>query len=159
MTTTKMIEIRPLGYSDLPQVIAIERRAFTTPWSLAMFVLEVSKPSGICLAAVDGETGRLVGYLILSRYDTVWHLMNVAVDPARQRQGIAQRLLEQMIERAGPDELYTLEVRTSNATAIRLYERFGFRSAGTRPRYYRDTGEDALIMWRTADEISTPGAA
>ena len=43
--------IRPLGYSDLPQVIAIERRAFPTPWSLAMFVLELSKPSGVCLAA------------------------------------------------------------------------------------------------------------
>ena len=48
--------IRPLGYSDLPQVIGIERRAFTAPWSLAMFVLELSKPSGLCLAAVDGET-------------------------------------------------------------------------------------------------------
>jgi ribosomal-protein-alanine N-acetyltransferase len=156
---TPNIEIRALGYSDLPQVIAIERRAFTMPWSLTMFVLEVSKPSGLCLAALDNDSGRLVGYLILSRYDTVWHLMNVAVDPVRQRQGIARALLEQMIERAGPDEQYTLEVRTSNAHAIRLYEEFGFRSAGRRPRYYRDTGEDAVIMWRTADEISTPGAA
>jgi ribosomal-protein-alanine N-acetyltransferase len=153
------IEIRPLGYSDLPQVIAIERRAFTTPWSLAMFVLELSKPSGLCLAAVDADRGRLAGYLVLSRYDTVWHLMNVAVDPARQNQGIGRQLLEQMIERAGVEEQYTLEVRTSNAPAIRLYESFGFRSAGKRPRYYRDTGEDAVIMWRTVDQISTPGAA
>ncbi len=81
------IEIRRLTYSDLPHVIAIERRAFPTPWSLSMFVLELSKPSGICLAAVADE--RVVGYLICSRYDTVWHLMNVAVDPARRRQGIA----------------------------------------------------------------------
>jgi ribosomal-protein-alanine N-acetyltransferase len=157
--TPAPIEIRPLGYSDLPQVIAIERRAFTTPWSLAMFVLELSKPSGLCLAAVDADRGRLAGYLVLSRYDTVWHLMNVAVDPARQNQGIGRQLLEQMIERAGVEEQYTLEVRTSNAPAIRLYERFGFRSAGKRPRYYRDTGEDAVIMWRTVDQISTPGAA
>jgi ribosomal-protein-alanine N-acetyltransferase len=157
--TPPKITIRQLGYSDLPQVIAIERRAFVTPWSLAMFVLEVSKPSGLCLAAIDPVTGRLTGYAILSRYDTVWHLMNIAVDPARQRQGIASQLLEAMIEQAGPEEQYTLEVRTSNAGAIMLYERFGFRSAGTRPRYYRDTGEDAVIMWRTADEISTPGAA
>jgi [ribosomal protein S18]-alanine N-acetyltransferase len=156
---TPSIEIRPLGYSDLPQVISIERRAFTTPWSLAMFVLEVSKPSGLCLAAVDGVSGRLVGYLVLSRYDTVWHLMNVAVDPVRQHQGIGRALLEQMIDRAGPDEQYTLEVRTSNTPAIRLYESLGFRSAGKRPRYYRDTGEDAVIMWRTADEVSAPGAA
>ena len=151
--------VRPLGYSDLPQVIAIERRAFTTPWSLAMFVLEISKPSGLCLAAVDAGSQRLIGYLILSRYDTVWHLMNIAVDPARQRQGVARGLLEQMIKRAGREEQYTLEVRTSNAPAITLYEHFGFRSAGTRPRYYRDTGEDAVIMWRTADRVSTPGAA
>jgi [ribosomal protein S18]-alanine N-acetyltransferase len=157
--TSPSIEIRPLGYSDLPQVIAIERRAFPTPWSLAMFVLEVSKASGLCLAAVDTESGKLVGYLILSRYDTIWHLMNIAVDPVRQRQGIAHSLLERMIERAGAEAQYTLEVRTSNATAIRLYERFGFRPAGTRTRYYRDTGEDALIMWRTVDQVSTPGAA
>jgi ribosomal-protein-alanine N-acetyltransferase len=156
---TPSIEIRPLGYSDLPQVISIERRAFTTPWSLAMFVLEVSKPSGLGLAAVDGASGRLVGYLVLSRYHTVWHLMNVAVDPVRQHQGIGRALLEQMIDRAGPDEQYTLEVRSSNTPAIGLYESLGFRSAGKRPRYYRDTGEDAVIMWRTADEVSAPGAA
>jgi ribosomal-protein-alanine N-acetyltransferase len=157
--TPEKFTIRPLGYADLPQVIAMERRAFTTPWSLAMFVLELSKPSGLCLAAIDPEAGRLVGYLILSRYDTVWHLMNVAVEPARRREGIAWALLEQMIDRAGAEQQYTLEVRTSNAPAIALYERFGFRSAGTRPRYYRDTGEDAVIMWRTAETISSSSAA
>jgi ribosomal-protein-alanine N-acetyltransferase len=156
--TTDSFSIRPLGYSDLPQVIAIERRAFTSPWSLAMFVLELSKPAGLCLAAVD-ERDRLLGYLICARYDTVWHLMNIAVDPSHLRRGIARSLLEQMIERAGPDREYTLEVRTSNAPAIALYERFGFRSAGTRPRYYRDNGEDAVIMWRTLQASSPSGTA
>jgi ribosomal-protein-alanine N-acetyltransferase len=150
--------IRPLGYSDLPQVIGIERRAFATPWSLAMFVLELSKPAGVRLAAVDDATGKLVGYLVCARYHRVWHLMNVAVDPSLRRHGIGLALLEQMIERAGPDEQYTLEVRTSNAPAIALYERLHFRSAGTRPRYYRDTGEDAMIMWRTTETISKSGA-
>jgi ribosomal-protein-alanine N-acetyltransferase len=156
--TSENITIRALGYADLPQVIAIERRSFATPWSLAMFVLELSKPSGLSLAAADAQA-RLAGYLILSRYDTVWHLMNVAVDPSRRRQGIARALLEQMIERGGPEEEYTLEVRTSNAPAIALYERFGFLAAGTRPRYYRDTGEDAVIMWRTAHTTSASGAS
>jgi ribosomal-protein-alanine N-acetyltransferase len=155
--TSANTTIRALGYGDLPQVIAIERRSFTSPWSLAMFVLEMSKPSGLSLAAADAE-GRLAGYLILSRYDTVWHLMNVAVDPSRRRQGIARALLDEMIGRGGPEEEYTLEVRTSNAPAIALYQRFGFLAAGTRPRYYRDTGEDAVIMWRTAETISTSGA-
>ena len=93
------VTIRSLGYSDLPQVIAIERRAFPTPWSLAMFVLELSKPSGICLAAI--EERRIVGYLICSRYADVWHLMNIAVDPPVRRRGIATALLEEMIARAG----------------------------------------------------------
>ena len=155
--TTDAFTIRSLGYTDLPQVIAIERRAFPTPWSLAMFVLELSKPSGVCLAAVEG--GRIVGYLICSRYADVMHLMNVAVDPAKRRRGVATALLEKMLERAGREQAYTLEVRPSNSGAIALYERFGFRSAGTRRRYYRDTGEDALIMWRTADATSTPFAS
>jgi [ribosomal protein S18]-alanine N-acetyltransferase len=140
--------IRPLGYQDLPQVISVERRVFPTPWSLAMFVLELSKQSGICLAAFDGE--RLVGYLICSRYDTVWHIMNIAVDLDRQRQGLASAMLAELYERV--DDLrarFTLEVRRSNAVAIHLYEREGFRAAGMRRRYYQDNGEDALVMWRT----------
>src|SRR3954451_2847770 len=109
------LRLRRLGYGDLPAVIAIERRAFPTPWSLAMFVLELSKPSGVCLAAfVDESTlptsgaagppaaaGRpppardrkLVGYRVCSRFDTVWHIMNVAVDPGRRRHGSASTLL------------------------------------------------------------------
>ena len=153
---TPPITIRSLGYSDLPQVISIERRAFPTPWSLAMFVLELSKPSGVCLAAIEDR--RIVGYLICSRYADVWHLMNIAIDPPARRQGVATALLEEMIARAGNDASYTLEVRPSNSTAIALYERFGFRSAGTRRRYYQDTGEDAVIMWRTAETASTPSA-
>lgn len=155
--TTETMTIRPIAYADLPQVIAIERRAFPTPWSLAMFVLELSKPSGICLAVLEGRS--LLGYLVCSRYDRVWHLMNIAIDPPARRRGLASSLLEVMIDRAGPDQAYTLEVRTSNATAISLYERFGFRSAGTRPRYYQDTGEDAMIMWRTVETASASGAA
>jgi ribosomal-protein-alanine N-acetyltransferase len=144
-------EIRRLTYADLPQIIAIERRAFPTPWSLAMFVLELSKPSGICLVALDDE--RVVGYLVCSRYDIVWHVMNVAVDPARRREGIATALLDHLFEMADkPGEQYTLEVRTSNDAAIALYERFGFRSAGVRPGYYHDNKEDALIMWRVVAE-------
>jgi ribosomal-protein-alanine N-acetyltransferase len=141
-------QIRRLGFADLPQVVAIERRAFPTAWSLAMFVLEVSKPSGICLAAVRDR--RVLGYLICSRYDTVWHLMNVAIDPDERRQGIASALLARLYEETGGrDARITLEVRPSNTVAISLYEREGFRAAGSRRRYYQDNGEDALIMWRT----------
>jgi ribosomal-protein-alanine N-acetyltransferase len=137
--------VRRLAYSDLPSVISIERRSFPSPWSLAMFVLELSKPSGICLAATDGE--ELFGYLVCSRYDRVWHLMNVAVAPDRRRLGIATRLINQLLETSGNELPTTLEVRVSNREAIAMYEGLGFRSAGVRPRYYQDNGEDALIMW------------
>ena len=143
--------IRQLVYADLPRVLGIERRAFPTPWSLAMFVLELSKPSGVCLAAIQAPA--LVGYLICARYDEVYHLMNIAVDPDRRRKGIARTLLEAMLDRAGHDANYTLEVRVSNTGAIALYEQFGFRSVGTRRHYYSDNGEDAVIMWRA---VGTP---
>ncbi len=154
---TNELKIRRLTYADLPQVIAIERRAFPTPWSLAMFVLELSKPSGTCLAALHG--GELVGYVICSRYDTVWHVMNVAVEPRLRRRGIGAALLEELLRRiddgAEPGSVQlTLEVRPTNRPAIALYERFGFRSAGVRPRYYQDNGEDALVMWRTPSTLA-----
>ena len=91
MTEQDALEIRLLSYEDLPAVAAIERRAFPTPWSIAMFVLELSKPTSLCLAAVRG--GRLTGYTICSRYDTVWHVMNIAVEPEARRRGIASALL------------------------------------------------------------------
>jgi [ribosomal protein S18]-alanine N-acetyltransferase len=148
------LDIRRLSYPDLPQVLGIERRCFTTPWSLAMFVLELSKPSGICLAARIDQ--KIVGYLVCSRYDVVWHVMNVAVVPERRRSGIALALLGALFERvADPEAQYTLEVRPSNRAAIGLYERLGFQSAGTRRRYYQDNGEDALIMWRTPATLAT----
>ena len=142
---TAEVEVRRLAYSDLPGVIAIERRSFPTPWSLAMFVLELSKPSGICLAAQLGD--ELLGYVICSRYDQVWHLMNIAVAPERRRGGVATRLRTPRIGDAEGALPFTHEVRVSNPQANAMYEQFGFRSAGVRPRYYHDNGEDALIMW------------
>ncbi|MEO9175217.1 MAG: ribosomal protein S18-alanine N-acetyltransferase [Gaiellales bacterium] len=147
------VEIRRFVYADLPQVIGIERRAFPTPWSLAMFVLELSKPAGLCLVATRSQ--RIVGYTVCSRYDTVWHVMNVAVDPDLRRQGIARALLAELYVRVeDPEAQFTLEVRRSNRPAIELYERDGFRTAGLRRRYYRDNGEDALIMWRTPSTLT-----
>jgi ribosomal-protein-alanine N-acetyltransferase len=115
-------------------------------------VLELSKPSGLCLAAVRGE--RLVGYTICARYDNVWHIMNVAVDPDLRREGIGSALLQGLYDAVEPiGARLTLEVRRSNLAAIRLYERDGFRAAGLRRRYYQDNGEDAVIMWRTPSTL------
>ena len=144
---TPSTQIRRLVYGDLPEVIGIERRCFPTPWSLAMFVLELSKPAGVCLALEEG--GRLAGYLVCSRFEDVWHLMNVSVDPDRQRRGHARALIGELLGHLGDGARLTLEVRPSNAPAIALYEGFGFLAVGRRKSYYHDNGEDAVIMWRT----------
>jgi [ribosomal protein S18]-alanine N-acetyltransferase len=141
-------ELRRLDLSDLDAVERIERASYPAPWSRSMFAGELAKPSSLSLAAIAG--GQLVGYLVLSRYVDAWHVMNLAVDPRWRRQGIGAALLERLLEEtAGDTERgYTLEVRVSNAEAIRLYERFGFRSRGIRRGYYTDNREDAIIMWR-----------
>ena len=141
------VDTRPLVYADLPAVLSVERRSFETPWSLAMFVLELSKPSGVSLAAERG--GRLAGYLVCSRYEGFWHLMNVAVDPAARRAGIATALIARLTAELGPGARLMLEVRQSNRGAIEMYRKLGFFEAGHRRRYYQDNGEDALVMERT----------
>ena len=127
-----MTTIRRLTYADLPQVIAIERRAFPAPWSLAMFVLELSKPAGICLAAT--EHGKIRGYLICSRYDTVWHIMNVAVDPTLQGKGIGSAMLTHLLDLARGRGLSRLYLETGSmaafAPARALYASAGFTECG-----------------------------
>jgi ribosomal-protein-alanine N-acetyltransferase len=147
MTT---VQLRRLELSDLDAIDAIERRSYPTPWSRSMFAGELAKPSSMSLGAFDTETGQLVGYLIISRYVDAWHVMNIAVSPEERGRGVASMLLERLFELTVDDARrgYTLEVRISNATAIRLYERLGFESRGVRRGYYTDNREDALIMWK-----------
>jgi ribosomal-protein-alanine N-acetyltransferase len=148
--TAVAIEIRALRLTDLTEVEEIERRAYPTPWSRAMFASELGKPTSVCLGAFEGE--QLIGYVVNSRYVDAWHVMNVAVDPGYQGRGIATQLLERLFELTTADgrDGYTLEVRVSNADAIRLYEKLGFEARGLRRGYYTDNREDALIMWRDA---------
>jgi [ribosomal protein S18]-alanine N-acetyltransferase len=150
------LELRRLHLADLDAIERIERASYPTPWSRSMFASELAKPSSLSLGAVD-ETGRLVGYLVLSRYVDAWHVMNVAVAPESRRRGIASALLRRLLDQTKDDAQrgYTLEVRVSNLGAISLYQRFGFRPKGLRRGYYTDNREDALIMWRDAD--STDG--
>ena len=100
--------VRRLAYSDLPNVISIERRSFPTPWSLAMFVLELSKPSGICLTASRG--GEPAGYGVGSRYDQVWHLMNVAVSPEHRTCGVSGALFAYAYLGTVEPEAYNLDL-------------------------------------------------
>ena len=144
------LEFRHLEVRDLAAVEAIERRSYPTPWSRSMFAGELTKSSSVCLGAYDTDTDRLVAYLIISRYVDAWHVMNVAVAPDYRGRGIATRLLERLFELTAGDGRrgYTLEVRVSNRSAIRLYEKLGFKARGVRRGYYTDNREDAVIMWK-----------
>jgi ribosomal-protein-alanine N-acetyltransferase len=147
--------LRRLDLADLDAVDRIERASYPAPWSRSMFASELAKPSSLSLAAVD-EEGLVIGYLVLSRYVDAWHVMNLAVDPGWRRRGVASALLERLLAdtRGDTERGYTLEVRVSNDEAIRLYERFGFRSRGVRRGYYTDNREDALVMWRDPEPSS-----
>ncbi len=140
--------VRPMQFTDLEAVAALEARTFTLPWSLAVFSGQLAREAGICLVCEDG--GRIIGYLIADMFVDVWHLMNLSVDQAYRRQYVASRLLEAYFattERRG-HRGHTLEVRVSNAPGIELYRSFGFVSTGVRPGYYSDDREDAVIMWK-----------
>jgi [ribosomal protein S18]-alanine N-acetyltransferase len=143
------VELRRLETHDLAVVEEIEREAYPTPWSRSMFDAELRKPSSLALGAF-AEDGVLVGYAFVSRYVDAWHVMNIAVDPARRRAGVAIAMLERLFELTVGDGRrgYTLEVRVSNHAAINLYQRLGFQPRGIRRGYYTDNREDALIMWR-----------
>ncbi len=142
------VRIRQMHNRDVPQVVVIEAASSNTPWTRAMFQSELGRPGTIDLVADRG--GDVLGYIMVSRYADVWHILNVCVRESQRGQGIGARLLEELFERASakPNLGFTLEVRVSNATAIRLYRRKGFLEHGIRPGYYSDNGEDAIIMWR-----------
>jgi len=147
------LRIRRMHRGDLHDALAIERQTFARPWSQAMFLSEVEKPSSICLVATYGN--RIVGYLIASRYPDAYHLMTIAVDGEYRRRGIGALMIEALLEAIGKGSSLTLEVRPSNSGAIAMYEKFGMTIAGRRHGYYSDNGEDALIMWRFGEDDET----
>ena len=143
------VELRLLGVGDLDAVERIERESYPAPWSRSMFAGELAKPGSLCIGAFDSGA-ELTGFLVVSRYVDAWHVMNLAVAPENRRVGLATTLMQQLFEQTADDgnRGYTLEVRVSNAEAIRLYERLGFAAKGVRRGYYTDNREDALIMWK-----------
>jgi [ribosomal protein S18]-alanine N-acetyltransferase len=150
MIARAKVDVRRLSLHDLDGIEWIENLVYPTPWSRSMFAGELAKPSSLCLGGFDPDSGRLIAYLVVSRYVDAWHIMNVAVHPDWRRLGVASRLLDELFELTAGDSRrgYTLEVRISNVTAIALYEHFGFETSGVRRGYYTDNREDALIMWK-----------
>lgn len=139
--------IVPMTAAHLPQVAALENICFPAdPWSEALFREALDNPSAAILLA-QGEGGALLGYAVLAAVLDEGNLDNIAVAPAGRRQGVADALLS-AITGFGRENLsrLTLEVRASNAPAIALYEKHGFRGVGRRKNYYTAPREDAVLM-------------
>jgi ribosomal-protein-alanine N-acetyltransferase len=145
--TEPVLLIRPMTVDDLASVQLIERASFTTPWPPQAYRQEL-------------ESNRLAAYLVgliggeVVAYGGIWlmvdeaHVTTFAVHPRYRRRRIGERLLLSLLDLSVDRHAReaTLEVRLSNLAARRLYEKYGFRPVGIRPRYYSDNGEDALIM-------------
>ena len=141
-------EIVPMDRSHIPQVAALEKECFSSPWSEAMLEDALFDPQASFIVAED-EEGNILGYAGLHVILDEGYIDNVAVERDARRHGVASALLD-VFCRFGAATLafLTLEVRASNAPAIALYEKYGFQRAGLRPKYYDKPREDAVIMTR-----------
>ncbi|HYH93981.1 MAG TPA: ribosomal protein S18-alanine N-acetyltransferase [Candidatus Saccharimonadales bacterium] len=149
------VRIEPMRLEDLPAVHAIESASFTSPWPPHAYQseLESNRMAHYLVARVDG---------VLTAYGGMWlmvdeaHITTFAVHPGWRRRGIGERLLLAFLDLAIDRHAHeaTLEVRLSNLAARKLYEKYGFRPVGLRPRYYSDDNEDALIM--TTEVLGEP---
>lgn len=130
----------------LPQVERLEQRCFSVPWTEAQLRAQLPDDRHVFLVAERGN--EVLGYVGLMHVLDEGYISNVAVSPDFRRQGIGAALIAELTRRAGRLELafLTLEARASNAPAIRLYEKMGFRQVGRRKRYYQRPEEDAVLM-------------
>ena len=141
-----MITILEMNESHVPQVADLEKMCFHDPWSERSIASELNNPLACWLVAVEGE--QVVGYVGSQTVIDATDMMNIAVHPDFRRQGIAQMLVEQLVDALKQRQSISLmlEVRASNTGAQALYEKMGFQQVGLRKNYYRNPKEDALIL-------------
>lgn len=143
----KTLRFEPLRESHIPAIMDIEKTSNTAPWSERSFKNELEHKHGVFLVAL------LLGEVVA--YGGVWlvideaHVTTIAVAESQRRQGIGQRLMIELLEKAKAQGMVcsTLEVRASNVGAIKMYEKFGYAVTATRKGYYPDNKEDAVVMW------------
>lgn len=148
------VRILPLTLSRIDEVLEIERASFSDPWSREMFRSELMIGGGT-YARLAERDGVLVGYLCAVIVADEAHLGNVAVDPSERRQGVAQALLDDLLESSRKQGIrrVTLEVRESNQNARKFYYKNDFIDVAIRKNYYRNPVEDAIVMLRTLPEV------
>ena len=138
------------GEEDLEGVLQVEDESFTNPWTRDMYAWELQNRSVCHIFVVRTPECPVVGFCAFWLvYDEI-HINNVALRPGYRGQGMGTALMHHVMRAARElgAKRATLEVRASNAGALRLYERLGFYVAATRRNYYSNPVEDALILWR-----------
>lgn len=137
--------VEKLSPSDLETLVTIEQASYPDPWSRDMLACAWTEPNYKGVKYVSG--GEICGYLITLTLPPEMEILNIAVSPKFRRHGIAREMMDWVLDdgkRQGCSKAF-LEVRISNAAAIKLYESFGFSVMSTRKNYYRD-GEDCFVM-------------
>lgn len=139
--------IRPARPEDMGALMELERESPTAAhWSRAQYeaISQPEAPPRLCLVA---ESGPVLAFLVAQTAGAEWELENIVVAPAACRQGLGRELLRELLQQARQQHALAvvLEVRASNAAARALYQACGFVEAGTRPRYYQNPQEDAII--------------
>lgn len=146
-----MTVIREMQFDDLDQVLAIEEKNFSVPWTAnGFFSFLLREDARFWVAEADGK---IAGYCGLILTPPEGDITNVCVDQPFRRRGVAVKLLDTLIREAaslGVTQIH-LEVRMSNTPAVALYEQLGFVRDGLRPRYYENPTEDALLMTLHSD--------
>jgi ribosomal-protein-alanine N-acetyltransferase len=141
-----MISYEIMNSEHIPAVAQLEQVNFSMPWSKNVLQAELDNPLSLWLVALDD--GQVVGYVGSQIVPDEADMMNLAVQDAYRRQGIARELVSRLLARLKEMNVrsLTLEVRASNVPAIALYEALGFQEVGRRPGYYKKPKEDALIL-------------
>lgn len=140
------LSIIEMTLDDLPEVMAIEKVAYSAPWSEAVYRQELRNERAYFDLVKYG--GKILGYSGMWYLANEVHIGTLATHPVARRKGIGELLLLNIINRAHKlaSKRATLEVRPSNHAARKLYTKYGFREVGQRKGYYPDTGEDAILM-------------
>lgn len=144
--------VRQMDFSDLDELVEIEKLSFSVPWTRGMLEDELYNSHAWYRVIETGNS--IAGYAGMWKILDEGHITNIAVHPDFRRKGLGAALIADLMDHARSCLIraLTLEVRESNMPAIRLYESMGFAAEGRRKRYYPDNHEDALIMWANVQE-------
>ena len=140
------MEFVKMNEAHVSQVAELEKLCFSMPWSENSIRYELTNPLALWIVAVEADV--VLGYVGSQSVMGEADMMNLAVLPDRRRQGVGEELVKKLVEELARNAVtcLTLEVRTSNAGAIELYNKLGFAQVGRRPNYYKNPKEDALIL-------------